>query len=77
MSVQWVSDGLNRFFKNIGFNFFYNTVQEVSEALVPLDRIYAAKKASKLLFFLPCNLRLLIAGKMSSAGKLILTNIKC
>ncbi len=51
MSVQWVSNGLNRFFKNIGFNFFYNTVQEVSEALVPLDRIYAAKKGSKLLLF--------------------------
>lgn len=51
MSVQWISESLSRFFKDIGYNFLSNTVQEVNEALVPLDRIYAAKKGKRLLLF--------------------------
>lgn len=51
LSVQWVSEGLNQFFRNIGYNFFSNTVQEIKEALVPLDRIYAAKKGNRILLF--------------------------
>ena len=51
MSVQWISEGLRRFFEDIGYKFISNTVQEIKEALVPLDRIYVARKERKLLLF--------------------------
>jgi hypothetical protein len=51
MAVQWVSDGLSRFFDDIGYRMVANTVQEIKEALVPLDRIYAARGADELLVF--------------------------
>lgn len=51
MAVQWVSDGLSRFFDEIGFRMVANTVQEIREAIVPLDRIYAARRNKELLVF--------------------------
>jgi hypothetical protein len=51
MSVQWISEGLGNFFKEIGYTFFSNTVQEINEAFVPLDRIYSAKKGNNFLLF--------------------------
>jgi hypothetical protein len=51
MAVQWVSDGLSRFFDDIGYRMVADTVQEIREALVPLDRIYAARRNNELLVF--------------------------
>jgi hypothetical protein len=51
MAVQWVSEGLGRFFSNQGFHFYSDTVGEKKEAKVPLDRIYAAKKGRELFIF--------------------------
>jgi hypothetical protein len=51
MAVQWVSEGMSRFFEELGYKVISNTVQEKKEAYVPLDRIYAAKKQNTLLLF--------------------------
>lgn len=51
MAVQWVSEGISRFFQGIGYQCFSDTVQEIKEAIVPLDRIYAASGRNQFLVF--------------------------
>lgn len=51
MAVQWVSEGLSKFFRDIGYTVVSDTVQEIKEAFVPLDRMYGARKGNELLMF--------------------------
>jgi len=79
MSVQWISEGLSQFFRDIGYHLVSNTVQEVREALVPLDRIYAARKGRKLLLFAlqfktPYRRKDVICWKLDPSQHRILTN---